>query len=402
MITYRTRLATLLVAAHVGVGIVSAMAAWNASVEAGMSALSSLVEKKARAAWEEAGEGASRAQRAADLMSSWGLGARYLNEAGEEMGASAGQGRTLPELGSGVMGRWRVAEGVAGKATARGLMDEGSAVARFEAWMPVSETRVEKIAMEAWKAALMAALALLAFGALGTWAALRHMRRTAGLNAEAVMGQIAMIEALGAAIAKRDSDTGAHNFKVAWVAARIGLRLGLKGRTLQALIAGSFLHDIGKIGIPDAILLKPGPLTDEEREIMRTHVKQGEAILGKIPWLAAAKEVVAGHHERWDGSGYPRGLSGGQISILARIFALADVFDALCSKRPYKDPMGFQETMALLEKSVGSHFDPRVMDAFRPIAKDVFDQLDGASEDECRNLLEDVLIQQFGIQKDFR
>jgi HD-GYP domain-containing protein (c-di-GMP phosphodiesterase class II) len=147
-----------------------------------------------------------------------------------------------------------------------------------------------------------------------------------------------MMEALGRAIAKRDSDTGAHNYRVAWIAARIAERLGLSGSAMQALIAGSFLHDVGKIGIPDAILLKPGRLDEQEMDTMRTHVAQGEEIVTGMGWLDGAQAVVAAHHEKWNGSGYPRGLAGEAIPLAARIFAVADVFDALCSKRPYKEP----------------------------------------------------------------
>lgn len=106
-----------------------------------------------------------------------------------------------------------------------------------------------------------------------------------------------MMESLGRAIAKRDSDTGAHNYRVAWIAAGIAEAMGLSGSAMQALIAGSFLHDVGKIGIPDAILLKPGKLDENEFVIMRTHVEQGEQIVTGMGWLDGANAVVAGHHE---------------------------------------------------------------------------------------------------------
>lgn len=212
---------------------------------------------------------------------------------------------------------------------------------------------------------------------------------------EVLDSHISMMEALGRAIAKRDSDTGAHNYRVAWIAARVGERLGLAGDDMQALIAGSFLHDVGKIGIPDAILLKPGKLDDEEFRIMRTHVAQGEEIVTGMGWLHGANAVVAAHHEKWNGSGYPRQLKGEAIPLAARIFAVADVFDALCSKRPYKEPMSFEAAMSILEKDTGSHFDPDVMAEFRAIAPEVYQRLAASGENEARRLLEERVREHF-------
>ncbi len=206
---------------------------------------------------------------------------------------------------------------------------------------------------------------------------------------EVLDSHISMMEALGRAIAKRDSDTGAHNYRVAWIAAGIGEKMGVAGNAMQALIAGSFLHDVGKIGIPDAILLKPGKLDDAEMAIMRTHVNQGKDIVVGAGWLDGAQDVVAGHHEKWNGNGYPEQLAGEAIPLPARIFAVADVFDALCSKRPYKEPMSFETTMAILEKDTGSHFDPAVMAIFKPMARSIYDQLAGCDEPATRRLLQD-------------
>jgi HD-GYP domain-containing protein (c-di-GMP phosphodiesterase class II) len=212
---------------------------------------------------------------------------------------------------------------------------------------------------------------------------------------EVLDSHISMMEALGRAIAKRDSDTGVHNYRVAWIASRIAESMGLKGREMQSLIAGSFLHDVGKIGIPDAILLKPGKLDDTELAVMRTHVEQGEEIVTGMGWLDGANAVVAGHHEKWDGSGYPRRLSGELTPLAARIFTVADVFDALCSKRPYKEPMGFEAAMAILESDTGSHFDPSVMEAFRTMAPGIFNTLANTTESDARHLLEDRVRQHF-------
>jgi HD-GYP domain-containing protein (c-di-GMP phosphodiesterase class II) len=214
---------------------------------------------------------------------------------------------------------------------------------------------------------------------------------------EVLESHISMMEALGRAIAKRDSDTGAHNYRVAWIAARIAERMGLSGNAMQSLIAGSFLHDVGKIGIPDAILLKPGKLDEAEFEIMRTHVAQGEEIVAGTGWLEGAKAVVAGHHEKWGGAGYPRQLEGDAIPLAARIFAVADVFDALCSKRPYKEPMDFAAAMAILERDTGHHFDPTVMAVFRTMALEIFNRLNNSTEDDASQLLEDCVRRHFGM-----
>lgn len=245
--------------------------------------------------------------------------------------------------------------------------------------------------------ALMVCLASLACGAV-LYPVVVHLSADNVRKAREVLeSHIAMMEALGRAIAKRDSDTGAHNYRVAWIAARIGEHMGLKGEVMQALIVGSFLHDVGKIGIPDAILLKPGRLDEAEMHTMRTHVEQGENIVGGIDWLAGANAVVASHHEKWNGSGYPRRLAADAIPLAARIFAIADVFDALCSKRPYKEPMGFDAAMQILENDTGSHFDPGVMAVFRTIARAVFDRLAQATEDDARALMEERVRVHFGV-----
>jgi HD-GYP domain-containing protein (c-di-GMP phosphodiesterase class II) len=214
---------------------------------------------------------------------------------------------------------------------------------------------------------------------------------------EVLDSHISMMEALGRAIAKRDSDTGAHNYRVAWIAALIGEKMGLSGAKMQSLIAGSFLHDVGKIGITDNILLKPGKLTDEEFEIMRTHVQQGEEIVHGMGWLTGAHEVVSAHHEKYNGTGYPRKLKAEDIPLSARIFAVADVFDALSSKRPYKEPMPYHKVMEILHKDTGSHFDPNIMDHFSSMSREIFEKLKNIDEQEARTLLEERVREHFYI-----
>lgn len=237
--------------------------------------------------------------------------------------------------------------------------------------------------------AVMVGLAALLCGA-ALYPVVVHLSKDNERKAREVLdSHISMMEALGRAIAKRDSDTGAHNYRVAWIAAVIAEKMNITGVAMQALMAGSFLHDVGKIGIPDAILLKPGKLNDEEMTTMRTHVNQGKDIVIGVGWLDGAQDVVASHHEKWNGSGYPDHLQGESIPLSARIFAVADVFDALCSKRPYKEPMSFEATMAILEKDTGSHFDPEVMKVFHPMARSIFERLQGISEPDARQLLEE-------------
>jgi HD-GYP domain-containing protein (c-di-GMP phosphodiesterase class II) len=265
----------------------------------------------------------------------------------------------------------------------------------FEGVRVVPPWQQTQIFTSSMTVALMVCLASLLCGA-ALYPVVVHLSADNERKAREVLdSHISMMEALGRAIAKRDSDTGAHNYRVAWIAASIGEHMGITGNAMQALIAGSFLHDVGKIGIPDAILLKPGKLDDAEFVIMRTHVTQGEEIVTGMGWLDGANAVVAAHHEKWNGSGYPRRLGGDDIPLSARIFAVADVFDALCSKRPYKEPMGFDAAMAILEKDTSSHFDPSVMAVFRPMARTIFDRLADCSEADTRQLLEDRVRQHF-------
>lgn len=267
----------------------------------------------------------------------------------------------------------------------------------FEGVRIVPAWEKAQIQKAALNVALLACLAALLCGATIYPIVVRLSAENERKAREVLDSHISMMEALGRAIAKRDSDTGAHNYRVAWIAARIGEELGLAGSKMQALIAGSFLHDVGKIGIPDAILLKPGRLDAGEMDIMRTHVALGEEIVHGIGWLDGAHDVVAGHHEKWNGDGYPRRLAGERIPLAARIFAVADVFDALSSKRPYKEPMPFEAVMAILRQDSGSHFDPAVVAAFESIADEVHRCLADSSESDARRLLEARIREHFGL-----
>src|SRR5215468_6126552 len=164
----------------------------------------------------------------------------------------------------------------------------------------------------------------------------------------------------------RDRTTGNHLLRMARYSHLIGNNLGLAPEAVHVLQVSAPMHDIGKIGIPDAILLKKGPLTAEEDAIMKTHPRIGYDILKGSPskYLSMGALIALGHHEKFDGSGYPNGLHGEDIPIVARIVAVADVFDALVSKRPYKHAWSVEEGLAYLESQKGKHFDPRCVEAF--------------------------------------
>jgi len=196
------------------------------------------------------------------------------------------------------------------------------------------------------------------------------------------------LQVLGGAIAKRDSDTDAHNYRVSVFSVCLAESVDLPRDQIQALIKGALLHDVGKLGIRDNILLKPGKLTDDEFTIMKTHVDHGMELTARAGWLKDAQPVVGGHHEKFDGAGYPEGLKGEAIPLNARIFAITDVFDALTSRRPYKEPLSFDETMQILEGGRGSHFDPMLLDAFDDIARDLYDTYSGQDDQKSRDRLE--------------
>ena len=213
---------------------------------------------------------------------------------------------------------------------------------------------------------------------------MRLTKSLADYSSELLNANLDMLETLGSAIAKRDSDTSAHNYRVTILAVRLAEKLAINPEDIKGLIKGSFLHDVGKIAISDNILLKPGKLDDDEFSVMKTHVDHGVDIVNNSVWLRDAVEVVASHHEKCDGSGYPAGYSLDQIPINARIFAIADVFDALTSKRPYKEPFSFEKTMAILRESKGSHFDPQLLDAFESIAEALYQHLSGREDEGLR------------------
>jgi HD-GYP domain-containing protein (c-di-GMP phosphodiesterase class II) len=251
------------------------------------------------------------------------------------------------------------------------------------------------IEAEALKSALLAALTVLLGGIAMYGLFLRLFAQTQAKTREVLESHLALMQALGRAIARRDSDTGAHNYRVAWIAATLAEAVGLHGSRMQELIVGSFLHDVGKIGIPDQLLLKPERLSEEEMAVMRTHVGLGEDIVAGAGWLAGGQAVVAAHHEKWDGTGYPRGLAGQDIALIARIFAIADVFDALCSQRPHKQPLPLPEVMQAINAGAGSHFDPHLVKVFTDLSGQIYRTLTHTSEAQARDLLEAMVRKHF-------
>lgn len=176
------------------------------------------------------------------------------------------------------------------------------------------------------------------------------------------------IAALASSLDLRERETALHSKRVQEYALLLARHLGIKeGDTLEGLEMGALLHDVGKIGVPDGILLKKGGLTEEERDAVRRHPEFGASLLQRIPFLSGAREIVESHHEKFDGSGYPKGLKGDQIPIGARIFAVVDVFDALTTDRPYKAALSYRSAADMIAKERAVHFDPEAVEAFLKI-----------------------------------
>lgn len=186
--------------------------------------------------------------------------------------------------------------------------------------------------------------------------------RTKELNAS----RLEVIRCLGLAAEYKDNETGMHIIRMSCYCKIIAQGLGMSDEDAELLLNASPMHDVGKIGIPDHILGKPGRLTDEERIIMQKHAAIGAEIIGEhsSPLLNLARNVALTHHEKWDGSGYPQGLKGEDIPLAGRIVAIADVFDALISKRPYKEAWPVERAIAQIKEDSGQHFDPKLVSVF--------------------------------------
>ncbi|QNI34368.1 response regulator [Alloacidobacterium dinghuense] len=172
------------------------------------------------------------------------------------------------------------------------------------------------------------------------------------------------LEALGDALDLKDAETEGHSKRVTGYTVALSRAMGLSPTDIRTIARGAFLHDIGKMAIPDAILLKPGRLDIDERSVMRDHCARGYQILCKIPYLREAAEIVYCHQEHFNGSGYPRGLKGEQIPLGARIFAVADTLDAITSDRPYRKANSFTAARNEIQRCAGTQFDPQVVDVY--------------------------------------
>src|SRR3954464_12080760 len=186
---------------------------------------------------------------------------------------------------------------------------------------------------------------------------------------------MATVRALCNAVEARDAYTGKHAERVAAYGMAIARELDAPFADDPEVEFGFLLHDVGKVAVPGAILWKPEPLTPEERTLMEKHPLVGWEILREIEFLGEAKLVVRHHHERWDGTGYPDGLAGELIPLAARVFAVADVLDALTTVRPYRPPSPLAEARTMIEDSSGTHFDPEVVDAFLQIPPERLDRI---------------------------
>jgi HD domain/CHASE2 domain len=232
-------------------------------------------------------------------------------------------------------------------------------------------------------------LAALVLGGMGTtaWSALAESRARRALSRDNEIlearvrertrelrdTQLEIAQRLGTAVESRDSETGLHIERIGRFCERLALEIGMSTADAELLRHASALHDVGKVGIPDRILLKPGGLDPVEWETMKTHTTIASDILGgsSSRLIQLAEMVALSHHERWDGSGYPHGLRGEQIPLVGRICAICDVFDALLSARPYKEPWPLDDVLAEIERLRGTQFDPELVDAFLPLARDL-------------------------------
>ena len=182
----------------------------------------------------------------------------------------------------------------------------------------------------------------------------------------------ATVQALADAVEARDAYTSRHAERVAAYGLEIARSLGADLAATPEMEFGFLLHDVGKVGVPDAILFKPGPLTDAEWELMRRHPIVGWEVLRHVDFLGDARLVVRNHHERWDGTGYPDGLAGAAIPLAARVFAVSDALDAMTTARPYRGPIGFPAAREEIRAGAGTQFDPAVVAAYDAIPDAAF------------------------------
>ncbi len=264
------------------------------------------------------------------------------------------------------------------------VMSNGQIIGVAEVYRDVADVVAAIRRMQVITTATVAAVALAMFVALGD----TYRRSTNTIRAQARDLRVALelleasyqgtLTALMAALDVRDHETEGHSERVAAYAVAIGQEFRLSEGALAELRQGALLHDLGKIGIPDAILAKPGPLNSDEWQNMQRHPELGVQMIAEIDFLRPALPVVHYHHERWDGGGYPEGLKAESIPLAARIFSVADSFDAITSNRPYRQGRPVDEARAVLAAAVGTQFDPNVIAAFLRIPLRVLSTIQSA------------------------
>ena len=217
------------------------------------------------------------------------------------------------------------------------------------------------------------------------------MQRTAQLReafGKIKSASLDTIHRLSKAAEYKDEDTGAHILRMSHYSAAVARKMGQDETTIESILYAAPMHDIGKIGTPDRILLKPGKLDAEEWEVMKQHTVNGAQILegSDAEFIKLGAMIALSHHEKWDGNGYPQGLGGDKIPIAGRIVAIADVFDALTSKRPYKEPFSLDKSYTIIKEGRGNHFDPDVVDAFFEVEDEIL-SIKEEYKDEGESLL---------------
>lgn len=272
--------------------------------------------------------------------------------------------------------------------------DRKSKIGYFEGVYEIDDATLNQIKLNIFFTVGVSIFCILVIGGILYPIILKLNKSLIENNKALLQSNVQLMEVLGSAIAKRDSDTNIHNYRVTIYAINLGQKIGLDVEEIRNLILGSFLHDVGKIGISDSILLKPAGFTDEEFAIMKTHVQLGLDIIDKSPWLNNAKDVIQFHHEKYDGTGYMKGLRGEDIPINARIFAVVDVFDALTSKRPYKKAFTYEESIKILEEGKNKHFDGKLVEIFQAIVQPIFTRLSNATDKEIEKELH-ILVDQY-------
>lgn len=281
----------------------------------------------------------------------------------------------------------RIAEGVYLQVFVPIFSKNGEKLGHFEGVYRLDAQIISKIERQVGLSLVMVVLIVLAVTVALYPIFLALNRDLIQYSKSLLKANLEVLEVLGGAIAKRDSDTNSHNYRVTIYAIRLAETLGLLPSQIVELIKGAFLHDVGKIAISDTILLKKGKLSEEEFEIMKTHTIHGIDIIKRSSWLTAASEIVRYHHEKYDGGGYMDGQKADAIPFGARVFAIVDVFDALTSERPYKTAFSIEHSLKIMQEGSGTHFDPRILQYFVVMAEELHKEFGNASDEKLEEEL---------------